>query len=177
MPVRLCLLGITQDQLLGYLRAIGWPGSTEDVEDVLHSISQHLYLLAVDLDLDGGVGPRLGIECFAGREYSLANVLNVYPNWEPLLEQLVRLGLCLPNERDALLAWPGYTFRELVFPSVFFRGLNHVKVVWTPPGVVYAKAYLSFAHAWTAPITEAAKRNINTPARGDNASHQPPVDA
>src|SRR5215213_1169515 len=147
-PIRLCVLGIARDQLLDYLLAIGWSGSIDDVEHILHSISQHLPCLAVDFDLDSGVdgvGPRLGIECYMGREYQL---VKVHPNWELLLKQLVRLGLCLPSERDALLTWPGYGFRDVILPSVFFRGLNHVKVVWEPPGFVYAKAYLVFLHAW-----------------------------
>jgi hypothetical protein len=147
-PVRLCVLGIAPDQLLDYLLAIGWSGSIEDVEHILHSISQYLPCLAVDFDLDSGVNgvaPRLGIECYMGREYQL---VKVHPNWELLLKQLVKLGLCLPSERDALLTWPGYTFRDVILPSVFFRGLNHVKVVWEPPGFVYAKAYLVFLHVW-----------------------------
>lgn len=159
-PIRVCVGGISRDQLLDYLLAVGWPGSIEDVEDLLHSMSGHLHVLAVAFDLDsdvGGVGPRLGIECYAGREYSVANVLNADPNWELFLKQLVELGLCLPGERDALLAWPGYAFRDVFLPSVFFRGLNHVKVVWEPPGFVHAKAYLTFAHAWRASITEASK--------------------
>jgi hypothetical protein len=147
-PVRLCVLGIARDQLLDYLLAIGWPGSIEDVEHILHSISQYVPLLAVNFDLDSsvdGVGPRLGIEYYMGREYQL---VNVYPNWELFLKQLVRVGLCLPRERDALLTWPGYAFRDVILPSAFFRGLNHVKVVWEPPGFVYAKAYLVFLHVW-----------------------------
>jgi hypothetical protein len=147
-PVRLCMIGFTRDRLLDYLLAIRWPGSIEDVRRILRSISPHLPILAVDFDLDssvGGVGPRLGLECYMGREHQL---VNVHPNWERFLEQLIRSGLCLPSERDALLAWPGYTLRDVIFPSVFFRGLNHVKVVWEPPGFVYAKAYLVFLHAW-----------------------------
>jgi len=156
-PVRLCVIGLTRDQLLDYLLAVGWPGSTKNVQDILHSVSYH-HLLAVTFDLDsgvGGVGPRLGIECHMGREYRL---VNVYPKWQVFLEQLVRVGLCLPSERDALLRWPGYTVRDVILPSLFFRGLNHVKVVWEPPGFVYAKAYLIFVHAWRAPTAEVPKR-------------------
>ena len=147
-PIRLCIIGITQDQLLDYLSSIGWPGSLQDVESVLRSLPQNIRILAVDYDLDssvGHVGPRLGIECYMGREYSL---VNVYPDWELFLEQLVGLGLCLPDERDALLAWPGYELRRIILPSIFYRGVNHVKVVWEPPGFVYAKAYLVFLHRW-----------------------------
>ena len=161
-PIRLCVLGITRGQLPDYLQAIDWPGSTEDVQDVLHSISDHLHVLAVDFDLDssvGGISPRLGIECYVGREYSL---VNTHPNWELFLEQLVGLGLCLPSERDALLAWPGYALQDVVLPSIFLRGLNHIKVMWEPPGIVYAKAYLRFVHAWRRSITEAPKRNVET---------------
>jgi hypothetical protein len=148
VPVRLCVIGLARDQLLDYLLAIGWPGSIEDVEHILQSISRYLPVLSVAFDLDSGVdcvGPRLGIECYMGREYQL---MNVFPKWEQFLKQLVSLGLCLPSERDALLTWPGYAFRDVIFPSVFFRGLNHVKVVWEPPGFVYAKAYLVFLHVW-----------------------------
>lgn len=147
-PIRLCVIGITREQLLDYLSSIGWPGSLQDVEGILRSLPQNVRVLAADFDLDGStgqVGPRLGIECYMGREYSL---VNVYPDWERFLEQLVGLELCLPDERDALLAWPGYEPRRIILPSVIYRGVNHVKVVWEPPGSVHAKAYLVFLHRW-----------------------------
>ncbi len=147
MPVRLCARGFARDQVPDYLLAIGWPGSMEDVDDVLNSISPHLHDLAVTFDLDGGigsVGPRLGIECRVKPRYSLEDA---HLLWEPFLTELVRLDLCLPSEREALLTWPGYEFHDVDLPSVFVRGLNHAKVVWEPPGFVYAKAYLAFVHS------------------------------
>jgi hypothetical protein len=173
-PVRLCVGGLERGQLLGYLSAVGWPGSMDDLSDVLGSLSHPLQALAVDLDVDGDVGPRLGIECYVGREYSL---VNVHPNWELFLKQLVALGLCLPSKRDALLAWPGYAFREAVLPSLFLRGINHVKVVWEPPGLVYAKAYLSFVHAWRGSITEVSRQTGETPSRVGDTSNPPLIDA
>ena len=168
-PVRLCVGGLALDQLLGYLSAIGWSGSMDDLTDVLEALPHPLQALAVDLDVGSDVGPRLGIECYVGREYSL---VNVHPNWELFLEQLVELGLCLPSKRDALLAWPGYAFRDAVLPSLFLRGINHVKVVWEPPGRVYAKAYLSFVHAWRGSIPEVPRQTGETPSRlGDTVAH------
>jgi len=170
-PVRLCVGGLARDQLLGYLSDIGWSGSMDDLTDVLGALSHPLQALAVDLDVDGDVGPRLGIECYVGQEYSL---VNVFPNWELFLNQLVGLGLCLPSKRDALLAWPGYAFREAVLPSLFLRGINHVKIVWEPPGLVYAKAYLSFVHAWRGSITEMS-RQTGEASRRVSETHNPPL--
>ena len=167
-PVRLCVGGLTLDQLSGYLSAIGWSGSMDDLTDVLEALSHPLQALAVDLDVDGDVGPRLGIECYVGGEYSL---VNVHPNWELFLERLVELGLCLPSKRDALLAWPGYSFRDAILPSIFLRGINHVKLVWEPPGRVSAKAYLSFVHAWRGSIPEVPRQTGGTSSRiGDTVA-------
>ena len=43
-----------------------------------------------------------------GMEGSFSRLPRREPRWRELLDRLVARGLCPPEKRDALLAWPGY---------------------------------------------------------------------
>jgi hypothetical protein len=68
---------------------------------------------------------------------------------QAFLDHLVKCGLCLPERRDALLAWPGYevrTLRHELWPSWLIRRVNCVKLVHEPDREAQAKAYLLAFH-------------------------------
>jgi hypothetical protein len=111
---------------------------------MLPCLDRLTHSVAIDLDLVGDVLPRLGIECLPVE----TRLPEVDVRWKVLLDSLVADGLCTPAQQAALLAWPGYNHRRLIWPSLFVRGLNHVKLVLEPAGELKAKAYFGFVHAW-----------------------------
>ncbi|MCF2970436.1 2OG-Fe(II) oxygenase [Synechococcus sp. Nb3U1] len=153
--VRLCIRDIDPDQILTYLDTIGWPGSLAGLEQLLNQLEPTVDRIDLDLDVEGSIGPKLGLECY------LIGQPARDPRWSHFLDSLVALGLCLPQKREALLRYPGYV-RERHYPetwphplqklsqllgpdceSVFYRGLHHIKVVYRGEQVLEAKAYLA----------------------------------
>jgi hypothetical protein len=100
--------------------------------------------LSFDLDESGGISWRVGLEGSFARQRD--------PRWATLFARLVARGLCMPAERDAILAWPGYDSfwtaaaewpLEPAGPRGFcVRALSHVKVVAQPERPPEAKVYL-----------------------------------
>lgn len=104
------------------------------------------------------VGPE-GIGARAGLEGSFVKWPHREPRWRELFDRLVDRGLCAPEKRDAVFAWPGQeTFWAAPgrWPAeaagtrgVCVRALSHVKVVAQPGRAPEAKAYLLFG--WIGP--------------------------
>lgn len=103
--------------------------------------------LSFDVGPDG-IGPR------AGLEGSFVKWPHREPRWRELFDRLVEHGLCAPEKRDAIFAWPGQeTFWTAAdrWPAeaagtrgVCVRALSHVKIVAEPGRAPEAKAYLLF---------------------------------
>lgn len=149
---RLYLRGIPTGAVEPFLRQVGWDGAWPSLSAGLGLAARFVDQVALDLDVDHGLGPVVGLEC-------MAPTVPAMPGWEPFLAHLADRALCLPEEREALLAyggvcrpgagsWPrdlgaagellggraGYAFR---------RYLNHVKLVVDPGRGLAAKAYLA----------------------------------
>ena len=100
-----------------------------------------------------GIGPRAGLEA------SFVKWPHREPRWRELFDRLVDRGLCAPEKRDAVFAWPGqetfWTAPER-WPAeaagtrgACVRALSHVKVVAQPDRAPEAKVYLLFG--WVGP--------------------------
>lgn len=99
------------------------------------------------------VGPE-GTGSRAGLEGSFVKWPHREPRWRELFDRLVGRGLCTPEKRDAIFAWPGQeTFWAAPerWPAeaagtrgVCVRALSHMKVVARPDRAPEAKAYLLF---------------------------------
>ena len=144
--VRLCLSGVADDELPRYLRAIGWSaadGELATLASVLGDMRRAAGRGVAILHLDVGetVLPRIGAEYMFERRAQLdGQVLET-----AFLDHLIERGLCTPAKRDALLAWPGYSyesFRHELWRSLLVRRLNHVKVVYEPGRALEAKGYV-----------------------------------
>jgi hypothetical protein len=106
------------------------------------------------------VGPE-GIGSRAGLEGSFVKWPHREPRWRELFDRLVDRGLCAPEKRDAVFAWPGQeTFwssperwpaKAAGTRGVCVRALSHVKVVVRPGCAPEAKAYLLFG--WIGPVS------------------------
>jgi hypothetical protein len=158
--VRICLRGISPEQILDYLSQIGWSGATDTLKILLHELSTHTDRIDLDLDVgETGVAGKIGLECY------LALQPKFQPRWISFLDYLVQVGLCLPQKREALLTYPGYvrekSHQELMpshllklsqflgpnHENVFMRGLHHIKVVYECDRATEAKAYCWVTHS------------------------------
>jgi hypothetical protein len=142
--VRMEICGLEADQIRGYLRRIGLAEIAE-VEAAVPLFS-HVERLHLSFDIGSEILSRIGIEgSFAGRPER-------EPRWRDLFTLLVDRGLCTPEKRAAVFAWPGYdsfwtapeSWPEAAdLRTVCVRGLSHVKVVCRPGRELEAKAYLT----------------------------------
>jgi hypothetical protein len=158
--IRLTVL-IEPQHVMEYLARIGWHYPADNLHRVTTRLPVYADRVTLHLDVGGTIGPKIGIE-----------VKPVPPlKWLLLLGHLVKAGLCTPQKRQALLAWPGRSdelndreIREKVLTraptpmgvgvsSVFVRRLNHIKIVCQPNDLPEAKAYLYIGHGWI-PATE-----------------------
>ncbi|HZF09821.1 MAG TPA: hypothetical protein VFE33_13605 [Thermoanaerobaculia bacterium] len=109
--------------------------------------------LSFDIGPTGEILPRIGLEGAFPRQPDRER------RWAELLARLVDRGLCSPEKRDALLAWPGHDSfwtAPALWPvevagmgGFCVRFLSHLKVVGQPDRPPQAKAYLGFGYLAT----------------------------
>jgi hypothetical protein len=161
--VRVCVAGLPADEVLPYLERIGWTGSVTQLQTICGRLAGFTNTVALALDVDASVQPRIGIEYNLEVSRSLHDSV---PRWRPFLDRLVEDGLCARHKRDPLLACIGFD-HERTDPaswpadrraesdrygpnvlSVLLRRLAHIKVVFEPGRPAEAKAYLELTHDW-----------------------------
>lgn len=145
--VRLEILGLGPAETRDYLARVAphtLPTLAEIAPFLEGAENRHL---SFDIDEVGTIQSRIGLEGAFSRQPPRE------PRWAELLARWVELGLCSPEKRDAVLAWPGqdsYWNAPDRWPAEggiggrFVRFLSHVKVVGQPGRRPEAKAYLGF---------------------------------
>jgi len=181
--LRLCI-AVDPRAVAEYLDRIGWSGPVRRVTDLVAGLAAVTDRICVDVDVDAAVGPRIGVECyFNGFDPGRG------PGWQRLLDYLVEGGLCRPEKRAGLAAYPGSSdavadpdrwperllrASSLLGPraiSVIFRSLHHVKVVYEPGRPLEAKAYLAAGHRWLTPYSATSR---STAIRSNRPAASPP---
>lgn len=136
------VIDIDKEFLGNYLTDIKFPGSTQELMELLEVLSQFTGFCRYNLDISHKVLPGIGIEYFLQSKEEKKK-----PDWEGLLAHLVSRSLCTPEKCDALMKWTGYT--RTIFPfdlyySYIFRKISHIKIVCQEAFPPEAKAYISF---------------------------------
>lgn len=158
--VRLTIKEIQFEQLADYLEQIGWNHPIAPLTAYTSTLTPFVDTLALAIDLDPTLHPKIGLECFATKDFQNQK------RWQALIDHLVQTGLCTPAKRNALLDWSGFT-QQIDCPnlwpanltygdlltgsnaiSFFWRRINHIKLVYQPEQPLAAKAYLAFGHCW-----------------------------
>jgi len=158
--IRINVGNIKLDQFLKYLNLIGWSKSQKNLLPLLNEVTQFVDYIIFSLDIDENVYPRIGLECFFKKQPKYE------PRWKKLLNFLIQKKLCTELEKDGLLSWPGIVQKESasdIWPkhlfitdtffyhralSLFWRKINHIKLVCNEKSIIEAKGYLSFGHKW-----------------------------
>lgn len=148
-PLRLELIGLSPAAMGSYLAGLGAPWAGRRLAPLLPLVAgADRYHLSFDFCDE--VAPRIGVE------YALARLPQHDGRWTELLDRLVAAGLCQPDKRAALLAWPGqdslwtaaarWPRPALAAGGHGVRCLSHLKLVVRPEAPPEAKAYLVFQH-------------------------------
>lgn len=158
--LRINVSWLPPDKIASYLQQVGWLEPAHEIETLALQLLDVIDRVRICLDVGTTVYPKLGLECFFNQQHGLEL------GWLPFLDNLVARGLCRPEKREALIAWPGYTTptsssnpwpnylitESLLQPpnqfSVFERRLSHIKLIYQPQQPLEAKGYLEFLHQW-----------------------------
>ncbi len=151
--LKICLLDTPPRELPEFLKQIGWAGNVEKLRAAISRLLDKANIKIVQVNVAESVGPKIGLECsfrwFAEPDSTL--------HLRPFLDDLVSAGHCLPEKRDAILAWLGYapymhelkavgvigsSFSEAAATTDLVRTLNHIKVSYQDGRLTDAKAYL-----------------------------------
>jgi hypothetical protein len=148
--LRLCINHLPPAGVPAWLQAQGWPGDVSALGAALMAIVPLVRVVAIDVDYTkAGIGPKIGIECY--QQWTDPE----RAQWQPLLDHLDALGLCVDSKRTAIAAFPAkteYRVKDLLqhpeddtmFP-VIYRNIHHVKVSFLDGAFREAKAYLGIA--------------------------------
>jgi hypothetical protein len=149
--LRLEILGLAPDAAPAYLQRVA-PGLAPAVAEAAPLLAgAERPHLSFDMGPEG-IGPR------AGLEGSFVKGPHREPRWRELFDRLVDRGLCAPEKRDAVFAWPGqetfwsaperWPVEAAGTRGVCVRALSHVKIVARPDREPEAKVYLLFGWIW-----------------------------
>jgi hypothetical protein len=138
-----------KSRFLEYLIQIGWTGSITEVEKILETFCAFTDKIRFDLTVGCTISSRVGFEFFS-KGYSPSNSQR-----QLLLNQFVDRGLCKPEKRNALLAWPGFSgekFSCQSWPTRLDR-FWYTKIVYQPNHPLEAKGYLGFTPNFFSPFS------------------------
>jgi hypothetical protein len=153
--VRFYVNHLTSSQIISYLETCKWEGDTSTLFSLLRNLGTIADRLVLGFDITAsGIDSRIGVECSF-----LSDAYHEETRWRDLLDVLVSRKLCLPERRDALLAYPGVEGDEDVplsimkplasasqhlmdlMTSKIVRYISHLKIVYDRDHFVEAKAY------------------------------------
>ena len=102
--LRVCVDQLGIEHIPDWLTGLKWQGDVEALSTFLGRLAPMQHSMAVDLDVtDEGVAEKVGLECYINRHADDPNP------WQRLLSFVEEIGLCLPDKRRDLLAFPGPT--------------------------------------------------------------------
>lgn len=152
--IRVVIKRINPDQIVSYLKSIGWTDKDDGLSKLLKELKKFVDCIRLHINISEDVDPKIGLECFISPEkYNQEN------GWTDFLEYLVEKGLCQPELRSVLLGFSGveqenpeYNFNlDSYMPSVklpnkdfskaIVRYISHVKISYEPNKQIEAKAY------------------------------------
>jgi len=140
---------IMSAQLPEYLKLIGWPGSYQDLGEVVEMLDPTTRFLRYDLSINSRLEPTLGIELLSD------NHDKEHDERARILRRAVEIGLCTSDQASALLAWDGYSreiYPEQSWPTRLTRTW-YMKLVLENSGRLLLKAYLGFTPALFSPFS------------------------
>jgi hypothetical protein len=159
--LRVCLTGIDPEEMLPYLRAVGYPSDLAGLEKVIAGLAP-LCRIYLNLDVSTQIGEKIGLECQLFDD----SLILMSEKEARLLALLEQWGVCAPAQQSALIDYPGIE-RWIVAGAegdgakpwtVLARDVSHWKVVFQPGKPLEAKAYLQVARSTVSALEFTANR-------------------
>ncbi|MFM7365930.1 MAG: hypothetical protein ACKO11_15830 [Cuspidothrix sp.] len=162
-PLRINVSGLSAEMIPPYLAQIQDQSVKADLIKIINIIEPLSDRLVLCFDIEEEIGSRIGLECYLDQQPRKE------PRWCEFLHLLVGMKCCTHEKRDALLQWSGLIQKKdhpdlwpvnlqnldpWISPgsiSVFWRTINHLKLVYQPDQPLEVKAYLAFGHRWFKP--------------------------
>lgn len=154
---------LSPDQIRPFLEKICLNRNWESLMGFCQRLAVTADRVAVCLDIDTAIHPRIGLEFYIDVEPEKKT------RWVELFDRLMDSGLCHPDKAEGLLRWPGYSCPSLDQPPwpgrlmiesmlgqpdqflVIGRRLSHIKLDFISGQPVTAKAYFGFLPLWLQP--------------------------
>ncbi len=153
--IRLVINRMRPDQIVPYLKSIGWSDNeNEGLSKLLEELQDHTTRINLHVSIGDNIDPKIGLECnFSPDQY------NMETKWSKFFDYLIEKGLCLPEKKSALLGFPGVEQEDIShnfnlesyitavkishndFSKALVRYINHVKISYAPNHSLEAKAY------------------------------------
>ena len=152
--VRLCIRNIQPQDIIPFLSSMNWLGDTNNLSQLLQELATKVDRIDLDIDVGETIYPKIGLECY------LQNQPSLQPKWSLFFDYLVNKSLCTAEKQNKLLNYHGYVrqrersntlvsstsrLNQLLgtkYETVFFKGLNHIKLTYIHQEALEAKAYL-----------------------------------
>jgi len=153
--MRLVLNRIQPDQIIPYLKTIGWSDKNNGLSELLEELKRYVSRIVLQINIGEQVDQKIGIEC-----RFFPDLYNNETRWIDFLNFLTIKGLCSPEKRSAFLQFSGSTYggtmKEFdtesyvpsvklpddIRPNVLVRYISHVKINYKPNNPLEAKGYL-----------------------------------
>lgn len=163
-PVRICVDNLANTEIVEFVACVRGAVDATALAAELSRLDGTVLSVKPAFDVGDGVGPRIGLECYA---VPPQRVDAGTAAWAPLLDRLVSAGACSAAKRDALLdlapvarasatgtAWPDEGAALLGAlsghePALGIR-IHHLKLVVESGCAPRAKAYIAVAKGWSA---------------------------
>ena len=146
--IRLCVDKVEPEEMLPWFARL-WPGMNAAETESLREVFETLFPLCRSLNAgfnltEDGVGNGWGVECYE-------DWLDENPSqWRPLLDELKRAGVCLPEKAQVVMDYAGITaspLRERITDGIVYlntyRKIHHLKLTLSREILTQAKAYLA----------------------------------
>jgi len=161
--IRLCIHEISLDAILTFLKKIPYPGSVDELKEILIFLQPLVHDVAFSIDLSEGIGAKIGLECYVNPNFSAVEKQSA---WTKMIDKFAEHDLIDAAKSIALKEFGVYTatgqlFKELPEElvramalmerhavSTMWQYLHHLKITYDPGRPLLAKAYLSVQHTW-----------------------------
>lgn len=161
--VRLCISEISLDAILRFLETVGYPGSIEDIKELLVFIQPFAHNVAFNIDVEDNLQAKVGFECYAGISQDISARA---ADWEKMLFRMRDKYIINMQKMNALAGFGAQYSSGSMFPalpdelafakalmnnharSMIHQYLHHVKITYTPGLPLQVKAYLAIQHCW-----------------------------
>ena len=100
--IRVCIRGMTTEELVPYLERIEWPGNVSDLQAVIQRYGPLCERVDLDIDVGSRIGHKVGLEFSFGRDASTITRM------EQFLSCCVEDQLTSSLKADALMGYNGY---------------------------------------------------------------------